>query len=363
MIKYGKVKTTLLVLVVIFGSILLWNYAKPSNPPAQNSKIKISQTVNPPITSQKIPRQYLFVPYWSFTKTIDSADFDSVIYFGVGVNSQGIEMNDKGYENLPKFIPGTPMGAEKILAVRMVDKSINAEVIKSPTLEDKIASQAVSLALKNKFNGILLDYETSAFAFDSTTNNITAFYKLFAKKIHDVNLKFYVTLYGDNYFQSRPFDIKKIGEVSDKVLIMAYDFSKSGGNPGPGFPLSGREKYGYDFSKMVDDFQKDVPNTKIVIIFGYFGYDWKVDSKGNSISSGLPLSTLEITQKLITKCPFKKCSLSRLPNTNEPSIQYADDRGENHIVWFEDEVSISKKKEFLKTKGILETAVWAYSYY
>lgn len=364
MVEYDKVKTVLLVLAVIFGSVLLWNYAKSDTVKPQKSPEKAVPTPSKiTITPQKSEKTYVFVPYWSFSKTITTDSDYSLIYFGVGVNTNGLEINDKGYSNLNSFVGLTPNARERILAVRMVDKTINAEVIKNPTLEDKIASQAVALAIKNKFDGVLLDYETSAFAFESTTGNITSFYKLFAQKTHDANLKFYVSLYGDTYFQSRPFDVKAISAVSDRVLVMAYDFSKSSGNPGPDFPLFGREKYGYDFEKMIEDFQKDVLNEKLVIIFGYFGYDWRVDNKGNALSSGIPLSTLEITKEFIIQCKFKKCNLSRVQNTNEPSIKYADSDGQNHIVWFEDDASIAKKKEFLKTKGILEVAFWAYSYY
>jgi spore germination protein YaaH len=359
----SKVLSSLLVVIAGIG-VLLAIYNISRQPKSTQVVPKIIAKVTPAIISpQKNSRQYLFIPYWAVIKKDDFSSFDALVYFGLGVNEAGIELNDKGYEKLTSFISFTPNAKERILAIRMVDKTINATVIKNAALEDKIASQAVSLALKNKFDGVLLDYETSAFGFESTTNNIALFYKLFAKKAHDASLKFYVSLYGDTYFESRPFDVKTIGEVSDKVLIMAYDFSKSGGNPGPNFPLTGKEKYGYDFSKMVDNFQKDILNEKLVIIFGYFGYDWRVDSKGNSMASGIPMSTNEITKELITKCLFKKCNLERVSDTSEPFIEYADDSGENHIVWFEDSVSINKKREFLKTKGILQTAAWAYSYF
>lgn len=356
-------KKAVLVVIVIVGSYFLWNIAKPDpvKKISQNNTTKITGSTT--IIPQKEANEYLFVPYWSFTKNLVTDSKYSLIYFGVGVSATGLELNDKGYENLNQFITQTPNAKERILAIRMVDKSVNAEIIKNNLLQEKIASQAVTLAIKNKFDGVLLDYETSAFAFDSTTNNITAFYNQFAIHAHDAKLKFYVSLYGDSYFQSRPFDVKAIGEVADKVLIMTYDFSKSGGNPGPNFPLTGRDKYGYDLGKMVDDFQKDVSNEKIVVIFGYFGYNWRVDSSGNSLASGVPLTTTEITKEFITKCGFKKCELSRIPQSEEPSIRYTDDNEQNHIIWFEDSASIGKKKEFLKTKGILEVAFWAYSYF
>ena len=69
------------------------------------------------------------------------------------------------------------------------------------------------------------------------------------------------------------------------------------------------------------------------------------------------------TKTFIDKCGFKECNLTRDPKTSEAYIKYIDDSGERHIVWFEDEQSINKKKEFLRTKGIVETAAWAYSYY
>ena len=356
-------KKLLLVTAVLIGSFFLWNIAK-SGPVKQITQKNSTKTVaNISISPQKVPRDYLFVPYWSFTKNIVTDSEYSLIYFGVGVNTTGLELNDKGYENLNKFITQTPNARERILAIRMVDKTINAEVIKNDILEEKIASQAVTLALKNKFDGVLLDYETSAFGFESTTKNILAFYKLFSKKTHSSNLKFYVSLYGDTYFQSRPYDVKAIGEVSDKVIIMAYDFSKSNGNPGPGFPLTGKAQYGYDFEKMIDDYQKDVANDKLVVALGYFGYDWRVDTKGNAVAAGIPLSTSEITKEFVTKCGFEQCNLTRNQNTQESTIKYTDDSGENHIIWFEDELSINRKKQFLKSKGIVETAAWAYSYY
>lgn len=356
-----NVKKFLIVLTVLVGSILLWNYAKTQ--PVSESLVKKPQAQSiQVITPQKVSKQYIFIPYWSFTQTIVTDSKDSLIYFGIGVNQKGLEIKDRGYTAIPSFIRLTPNASERILAVRMTDKTVNAAILKDPAIQEKIVTGAVDLARQHGFDGVLLDYETSAFAFESTTTNITSFHKLFAGKVRAQNLLFYVTLYGDTYFQSRPFDIKQIGLISDKVIVMAYDFSKSRGNPGPNFPLSGHEQYGYDFEKMVDDFQKDVDNQKLVITMGYFGYDWRIDAKGESITSGVPLSTNEIKKEFIDDCKYEDCNLERVGTTLEPSIKYKNGSA-NHIIWFEDEQSVDKKTEFLESKGILEIASWAYSYY
>lgn len=355
-------KKLFLALAVIIGSILLWNYAKPEEVTRTIETIK-KTVVKPQISSQLQEQHYEFVPYWSFTKNLVTDSDFSLIYFGVAVDENGIDKSEDGYRKLESFIDLTPNARERILAIRMLDKEINAQVLTDITLQQKIASEAVSLSKEYDFDGVLLDYETSAFGFDSTTAAITSFYKLFSKEVKSSSLLFYVSLYGDSYFRARPFNIKEIGKVSDKVIIMAYDFSKSRGNPGPNFPLIDNKEYGYSFTKMIEDYQRDVDNLKLVPAMGYFGYDWEVDKSGTSVASGVPLSTNEIVKEFVESCEYSPCSLNRDPGTLEPSVRYSDDENAEHIIWFEDTQSVTKKKEFLKEKGILETSAWAYSYY
>lgn len=353
----------IVALAVIIGSALLWNYAKPDK--IQKTIESITEQVAPKkITPQTQKREYIFVPYWSFTKNIVADSENSLIYFGLGVNEGGLELEDDGYEKLEDFVDFTPNASERIMAVRMTDKNVNAQILKDPLIQEKIASTASKLAKEYEFDGVLLDYETSAFGFESTMSNILSFYELFADEVKSEDLLFYVALYGDNYFRARPYDIEKIGEFSDRVIIMAYDFSKSRGNPGPNFPLYDDSGiYGYDLATMVDDFQKDVDNEKIVVAFGYFGYDWEIDKDGISTSNGAPLSTNEINKSYVNDCELDECVLDRSKESLEPSVFYKDSEGNDHVVWFEDAESVEKKKEELKKKGILETASWAYSYY
>jgi inner membrane protein involved in colicin E2 resistance len=62
-------KGILLILVVIIGSLLVWNYAKPE---AVKKTIKTieNRVSQKPIISQTVQKQYVFVPYWTFTKSI-----------------------------------------------------------------------------------------------------------------------------------------------------------------------------------------------------------------------------------------------------------------------------------------------------
>lgn len=353
-------KAFALIVIFILGFFSLFLYTK--------EKLPFSKTFSPTasLTGKKLSpsqeKKYLFVPYWTFTDSINAKDFDSILYFALSANENGIDKEDPGFDKLGNFISVTDSNKERILTIRMTDASVNSEVLQSDASQEKIISESISFAKEYGYDGILLDFETSAFGFENTTKNISNFYYRFGKATHSNNLLFYVTLFGDTYYRARAYDIKHIGKLSDKVLVMTYDFHKSRGNPGPNFPLKGKEEYGYDLDKMVEEYQKDVDNGKIVVVLGYFGYDWQVDKSNEALASGEPLSTNKIRQDFVNSCVYKNCSLKR-NLYDEPSITYIDNQENRHIVWFEDEKSIKNKLSELSNKGINQTGVWAYSYY
>lgn len=306
----------------------------------------------------------LFVPYWSFSsKDIDTADFDSVIYFGVSANTKGIDTTDSGYTKLAQFNELVPTNTEKFLTVRMINSVINSKVLDDKKLQGKIIKESIDIAKKHDFSGIVFDFEINALAFPSVVENITQFYKTFYTQSKKNNLSFHITLYGDTVYRARPYNVGEISHYADKILIMTYDYHKSRGNPGPNFPLSGKDTYGYDIDSMLIDFSKDVSMEKLVIVFGLFGYDWEVDGKKESVTNGVPLSFLEIKRNFIDRCSEKDCRIKQDSLSGETKITYTDADGKQHIIWFEDETSVAKKKEFLASKGINATSIWAYSYY
>jgi hypothetical protein len=125
------VNKILLLSIVVVGSLFLWNIAKPDTVKQISSGITTKKTETVSITPQKTQKEYLFVPYWSFTKNITTSSEYSLIYFGVGVSTNGLNMIDSGYTNMNNFLTNTPNANERILAIRMVDKTINAEIIKN----------------------------------------------------------------------------------------------------------------------------------------------------------------------------------------------------------------------------------------
>lgn len=304
----------------------------------------------------------IFVPYWTLGRVPIAKEYTQVIYFGITPTLTGINTSDPGFTSLETFKEEAG-DREKFLTLRMLENSNNFKIIESKSIRSKVIKETLQLAKDEGFDGVLLDLEVSVIPFESVTKNIATFIEEFASAARKQNLKFTIAIYGDTYYRLRPFDVRTIGKNADMVMIMAYDFHKARSNPGPDFPLRGKEKYGYDFQTMISNFTKDVPSEKIAVIFGLFGYDWPVDESGKGTETATPLSYYEISEKFLKSCTEKDCVITRDPVSSETIITYTDAENKKHVVWFEDPVSVKQKEEYLKKRGINNISFWSHSYF
>lgn len=357
----------LLILVIIFIltlylGITIFRQKIDSALSAQPVATVPQPTPTPTSPAARSVAKTLFVPYWSLDTGVTFPHYQTLVYFGVPVGKNGLDKNDDGYQKLETFTSVAGL-QRKILTVRMIDSTTNFATLKDQKQQTKVIQETISLAKANKFDGVLLNIEVSALPFASLVDQITDFSAAFAKQAHASNLEYSITAYGDTFYRIRPFDIQKLAKDADHMYIMAYDFHKAKGNPGPNFPLRGSEAYGYDYSRMISSFADAVPIQNLIVVFGMYGYDWSVDEQGVPKVPGKPVSLKEIRAEIIDHCEHLSCSWERDTASAEVKAVYSDGEGERHIVWFEDEESVKRKQEFLKKSGIGSFAYWAYSYF
>lgn len=354
---------TILLLALLFiflRSSILSKIGSDFGLPSSNTP-SATVTPYPIVISEKEEANSVFVPYWSLNSQLANEQ-GRLIYFGITPTTSGIDRSESGYQNLSQFVSYASQN-EKLLTVRMLNQELNFEILEDPNIQEQVILDSIVIAKENGFDGIVLDLELKALPFDSILTQINEFVTRFNRETEENDLIFSVLVYGDTFYRVRPFDVKHIAENSDEVMIMAYDFHKSGGNPGPNFPKNGSEKYGYDYLELMDDFLASVPREKLTVVFGLFGYDWPVNDENISIDSGESLSYFQIQSRYVNSCPGVSCILTRDELSSETNITYTDTDSQKHSVWFEDVESVEAKKKLLKTRGINSFSSWAYSYY
>lgn len=304
----------------------------------------------------------LFVPYWSLSTALPVDEYDTLIYFGITPGARGINTEDVGYTSLARF-QASAGEQETFLTLRMLDSKQNFAILENTSRQEILIDETIRTAKEHGFEGIVLDLEVSALPFDSLIKQISTFNSRFYAAAKKQDLHYAVALYGDTFFRIRPFDVKAIAEHSDEVMIMAYDFHKSRGNPGPNFPLNGKDRFGYDYTRLIEQFGNVVPKENITVIFGFFGYDWAVNKDKNMITHGEALSYHQINGRFLIDCQFASCSQKRDSLSSESVVSYTDDQDVSHLVWFEDQESVAKKQAFLESQGIRSYSYWAHSYF
>lgn len=365
----NKLLLLVFIILAISSTALFYHpgLQQPSTPP-------ISPTIVPSPTYTVVPptKTAIFIPYWANFENSFPA-YDRYIYFGITPTTRGINMNDQGYTNLDQFTKKAgESGKQSLLTLRMLDTDTNMTILHDKTRWDDIIDNTIEIAKQHSFSGIVLDLELSLIPLTKVSTDINAFVKEFSTKTHQANLSLAMTVYGDTFYRARPFDLQTLNQDVDEFLIMAYDMHKANGEPGPNFPLRGKDKYGYDMVSMVADLKQAVNADKLTIIFGMYGYDWAVDEKKRPLKAATAISLKDIQDEILSSCKVENCLVRRDDLSGETEVNYVkpsyrqEDKyyiSNPHIVWFEDRESVKQKQDFLKNNGIASSAFWVYGYF
>lgn len=355
------VKKILLPLCVL-GLLVGLGYLTKSQ---RNKKIEMSSkllSIPSPSASSIRETSSMFVPYWS-SGTIEVSDkYESYYYFGIEPTKEGF-IKDTNEQKRVQLMSSVPLKKRKVV-LRMLNSELNSAILENTQTQKSLAKELNAFLVKNEYGGVIIDLEVSFSLREQTQNEITQFVQTLCTEIQDNYKSCSMLIYGDLFYRKRPYDLKKLGAIVDMIHVMAYDFHKAGGEPGPNFPLNRRSlasegglDYEYDFKQMIDDFTASVPQEKIEVVFGMYGYDWTLNEQGTPLKAATAISLGEIERTLGRKYPTKKNS------AREKSIEYTDENGKGHVVWYEDTESVDVKTEYLLRRGIGQVSFWAYSYF
>lgn len=370
-----KISSVIVLAICIVGTVVLVVKKNTSIQPQRND-VNIAIPSSSPQQTISVPKvthvkKSIFIPYWSVPgKEEVLVAYDELLYFGIEVSPQGVMQSETGYKNLSAFSDLTLPSATKLLVVRMTNTDTNNQILHNKKSWEIIANDVVRLASEKGFQGVVLDLEMSGITLIDVSEDINGFVQNMSTTVKAHKLTFSMTMYGDVFYRKRPYNVQTLASYSDKMYIMAYDFHKSIGEPGPNFQYDKGDRYPYDFKTMVTDFSQVVPSDKLVVIFGMYGYDWSVDEKKRPIRTAKSLSLADIKKEFINECKWQDCVRTRDPVSQETEVDYVTSEIKDnfamlyyHIVWFEDEESVRVKTEYLKENGIEDIVYWAYGYF
>lgn len=256
-------------------------------------------------------------------------------------------------------------GTKVVLTIQALDSDVISSIVNDPQKRKRAIEQTLEIVKLKNLDGVNIDLEQSSVPAYTTTQNFTQFVKEFKEALstQNPNLTLSIDVFADSVNKIRLWDIPKIAEHVDHIIIMAYDFHRSSSLvAGPIAPIRGSPKHWeYDLISVLREFSKTVPLEKLILGVAYYGYEWQTTSEtphATTYPSSGSLATYKRIQSLIAQ---KKPKLKWDEEALSPMLTYTD-KGKIYQIYYENEVSLGIKYDLVNESGLAGIAIWALGY-
>ena len=323
---------------------------------------------------------YGFLPYWNINKTALHPQLTHLAYFGLTVGADGqiitrtSEGTEPGYNKLKndvffQLIDNLP---QKQTKTELVLVQFNTEdivsLLSSQKAQDNLINNIDGLLLAYPFSGINIDIEYGGTVTPYLRERMT---KLVATINHHLDQKYdNVTLSIDMYASAASnemiWDVPKISQEVDFIVIMAYDFHRrSSSVAGPVAPIfGGKTLWDSDISQHLKAFLQSTSKDKLLLGVPFYGYEWQTTSD-NPQALTIPNTGVTASYQRVQEVLEKKEELGVEEHWNEealsPYLVYQED-GTTHILYFDNSRSLSYKLDFVNQLDLKGIAIWALGY-
>jgi spore germination protein len=141
-------------------------------------------------------------------------------------------------------------------------------------------------------------------------------------------------------------DYKAHGEIVDFVIIMTYEWGWSGGPPMAVAPIN-------EVEKVIRYATSIIPPKKIMMGMALYGYDWSLPyTPGGEFAESLG------NKESVDRAGKYGAMIKYDQKSKSPFYNYKDEKGIEHVVWFEDARSVEEKFKLANKYGLKGVSYW-----
>lgn len=320
-----------------------------------------------------------FLPSWSIAAGahVYPEYMDQIIYFGLGMDEKGnlMKYDDQNqpvvewnYLNSSYFKDLQTQAKETNTKISVSIKQFNndkvSKLITTPAYTTNAANQLAKLVKDYNLDGINIDYEYFSTTDEPTLQYYNKFLEEVVAKLREVNPNIVVSIdvnatvvYNDN-----AYDMVKIGELVDQVIIMGYDYHRpSSITAGPIAPID-MPNESPSIRKTIKSLEGRVHKDKIILGIPFYGYEWQTTTK-DEFSKTIPNTGAIATYKRVRELIASRddVSLDFDETTLSPRLTYVQN-GLIKQIYYEDEHSLLEKIKYVELNGLDGIAIWALGY-
>lgn len=215
-------------------------------------------------------------------------------------------------------------------------------------LQDMLLKQILAVMLEKGYQGLDIDFE---FIQPDDKEGFIRFIQKAVDLLHPYGLFVHVDLAPKTSSEQagllyEAHDYRRIGEIADTVLLMTYEWGYTYGPPMAVAPLN-------KVRQVVEYAVTEIDINKIYMGIPNYGYDWELPyvrgtTKAETIGNEQAVQrAIQYGRKIL----YDEAAVS-------PYFTYRATDGSEHIVWFENAVSIDAKLNLIQEFGLRGAGYW-----
>lgn len=221
-------------------------------------------------------------------------------------------------------------------------------ILKSPSVQQTLINNIIQILRQKSFYGLNVDFERVS---PASRDLYTQFLIKLRDTLKPLGYSLSVALapkisaaqVGAWY---EAHDYGAIGSIADFVILMTYEWGWSGGPPLPVAPIN-------QVRRVLDYAVTVIPRNKIMLGMPLYGYDWTLPyiPKGQFARRVSPVQAVERASRYGSNIRYDQAAQS-------PYFNYTDERGIQHVVWFEDPRSVYAKFRLVNQYRLRGVSYW-----
>lgn len=232
------------------------------------------------------------------------------------------------------------------------DSELAHTILSSSEVQNILITNILS-TMKNKgYLGLNIDFE---FIYPEDRNLFNQFVRQLVNRLHPEGYSVSIALAAKTSDTTSGIlagaqDYAVLGQLTDFVVIMTYDWGWIGGPPFPIAPIN-------EVKKVLDYAVSVIPRNKILMGMPLYAYDWKLPYK-----QGETIAEMISSYEAVIRASTYGVAIQYNSLYQSPFFRYQDKDGIGHEVWFEDARSVHAKYDLVKVYKLRGVSFWEISF-
>jgi spore germination protein YaaH len=246
-------------------------------------------------------------------------------------------------------------GVRVVVTLVCFEPSDITSILSSPSKRQNLIDNLLTQVTAGNADGVNVDFEGVA---SSQRDNLTTFMGELTRAFHDSIPGSHITMATPAVDWRGAFDYDALADSCDGLMIMGYGYHWRG-SPDTG-PVSPLTNWGtYNITWTVNDYlnKTGYDRGKIILGLPYYGFDWPTAGPDPGDNT-----TEQAVSKFYYNAEPTARTEGKLRETTAFTPWYRYYNTEWHQCWYDDEVSLGLKENYINDQDLAGMGIWALRY-